>query len=165
MYNYRALFAVIGLVSLLFLGTCFSTCVSLATERVVTVTITEKNRVHYSKSSYWLLFAEDDDGNLYELTNTDHLVWYFKTNSSSIQNQLKQGKKYELLVGGPRITWLSWYPNILSVNREVPTSNQNILNTQVPSQPAKQRLLNWALRNEDDPDNSEAAEYILSQLE
>lgn len=52
------------------------------------------------------------DNGVFENTDT---FFYFKWNSSDVQNSLKQGQKVKIHYYGWRIPFFSWYPNIVSV--------------------------------------------------
>ena len=79
-----------------------------------TVTITDKERVVESDSSYYLVFTEDENGNTFVFENTDN--WLRKKfDSSNIQGELKIGCTYELTVVGYRVPFWSMYQNIIKV--------------------------------------------------
>lgn len=84
-------------------------------ERVYGVEITDKERIVKSESSYYLVFT---DKGVYQ--NTDSL-WYFKFDSSDVQNEMVVGSVCDMTVYWYRVPFLSWYQNILEVNCKEPT--------------------------------------------
>lgn len=79
-----------------------------------TITVTDKERVNTSKSSKYLVFGDDEDGNSLVFENTDCL-FRGKWNSSNIQGKMKEGNKYKITVVGLRIPFFSEYQNIIQV--------------------------------------------------
>lgn len=77
-----------------------------------TATITDKERVVQDDSSYYLIFAEEDNGNLIVFKNEDTFV-RGKFNSSDVYGMLKEGSKYDFTVVGYRIPLFSLYENII----------------------------------------------------
>jgi len=86
-----------------------SPIIAYGTKSTVQFVVSDKERVMTSESSKYLVFT---DGEVYE--NTDSL-WYFKFNSSDVYGSLHEGQKYEAVVYGFRVPFLSWYKNIVSV--------------------------------------------------
>lgn len=81
-----------------------------STETVI-VTITDKERVVSDNESKYLIFTEN-----LVMKNTDS--WLFlKFNSSDIYGKLKIGETYKIKKAGWRNKFLSWYPNIISVEK------------------------------------------------
>lgn len=78
------------------------------------VTITEKERVANSESSKYLIYAEDEQGELVVFENTDNL-FRFKFDSSNIYGELKVGHTYKMTVVGYRVPFLSMYQNIIDI--------------------------------------------------
>ncbi len=81
------------------------------------VTVTDKERVIKEDSSKYLVFTEDEQGNVLVFENTDNM-WRGKFDSSNMQGQLKEGNKYTLTVVGYRVPLLSMYQNIIKVESE-----------------------------------------------
>ena len=78
------------------------------------VTVTDKERVVCGESSSYLVFTEDEQGNVMVFENTDNLLrWKF--DSSNIQGQLKAGNTYRITVVGYRVPILSMYQNIIEI--------------------------------------------------
>lgn len=79
--------------------------------RDVTITVTDKEVKNSKDSSKYLIFGEDEDGNVstYEITDS----WLKgRFNSSDVYAAIKEGNTYTFTVGGSRNEFLSWYPNI-----------------------------------------------------
>lgn len=88
-----------------------------------TVTVTDKDRITESSkdsdgnshtSSKYLVFADDENGNSLVFENTDCFI-RLKFNSSNLQGKLKEGHTYKVAVIGYRVSFLSWYQNIIKV--------------------------------------------------
>lgn len=79
--------------------------------REVMVTVTEKTVKNGEDSGKYLVFAEDDDGNVQTYEITDSLL-RFRFNSSDVYAAIKPGNRYKFTVGGSRNHFFSWYPNI-----------------------------------------------------
>lgn len=98
-------------VFILFVGFMFVTSFN---DKTYTVTVTDKERVNKIHSSKYLVFCEDENGEVLVFENTDELL-RLKFNSSTVYGTLKQGGKYKLTVVGFRIPFLSMYQNIIKV--------------------------------------------------
>lgn len=79
-----------------------------------TITVTDKERVNDSSSSYYLVFGEDEAGNVLVYKNTDEFL-RGKWDSSTMQAQLEVGETYDVVLVGYRIPFLSMYENILEI--------------------------------------------------
>jgi hypothetical protein len=79
------------------------------------ITVRDKERIAKGENSYYLIFAEDSDGNLYEFRIED-IIWRGFFKSSSLYNQFEVGKTYEINVVGYRVGFLSEYENILKAD-------------------------------------------------
>lgn len=90
------------------------TFVTSFNDKTYTVTVTDKERVNKSDSSKYLVFCEDENGEVLVFENTDELL-RLKFNSSTVQGTIKQGGKYKLTVVGFRVPFLSMYQNIIKV--------------------------------------------------
>lgn len=101
---------------LIIIGILISVCTTF-NDTTYTVTVTDKERINDAKSSYYLIFCEDDDGNYYEFKNSDQL-FRGKVDSSSYYNKIKIGHRYEFTVVGIRIPLFSKYQNIINM-REI----------------------------------------------
>ncbi|MFC7582480.1 hypothetical protein ACFQYP_00725 [Nonomuraea antimicrobica] len=87
----------------------------LATARVETITVADRERVCDSSTSCRYL-VWDRDGDVYE--NTD--AWLsLKFSSSTLYGELKEGHTYRVRVNGWRVPVTSSYPNILSIESEI----------------------------------------------
>lgn len=78
------------------------------------VTVTDKERVIKEDTSKYLVFTEDEQGNVLVFENTDN-IFRGKFDSSNMQGQLKEGNKYTITVVGFRVPILSMYQNIIKV--------------------------------------------------
>jgi hypothetical protein len=77
-------------------------------ESEIVITVKDKERVVYSKSSQYLIWTENE-----VFRNTDTLMkWKF--NSSDLQGKLEKGKTYRCKVYGWRINIFSKYRNLIS---------------------------------------------------
>lgn len=79
-----------------------------------TITVTDKERVNKEEESKYLIFGEDENGNIYVFENTDSLL-RLKFNSSDIYAKIKEGETYTFTVIGLRIPIFSEYENIIEV--------------------------------------------------
>lgn len=98
-------------VCILFVGYMLATSFN---DKTYTVKVTDKERVNKSDSSKYLVFCEDENGEVLVFENTDELL-RLKFNSSTVQGTIKQGGKYKLTVVGFRVPFLSMYQNIIKV--------------------------------------------------
>ena len=82
------------------------------------VTVTDKDRIVSgsgdSTKSKYLVFADDENGESMVFENTDTLL-RMKWDSSNIQGALKEGHTYNITVVGFRLSFMSMYENILSI--------------------------------------------------
>lgn len=81
-----------------------------------TFTVTDKERVNDSSSSYYIVFGEDKAGNVVVYKNTDEFL-RGKWDSSTMQAELEIGETYDVVLVGYRIPFLSMYENILEIER------------------------------------------------
>ena len=83
-----------------------------------TITVTDKERIYTgsggNSSSKYLVFGDDQNGNSLVFENTDCFI-RGKWDSSNIQGQLKVGNTYKITVIGYRVSFLSWYQNIIKI--------------------------------------------------
>ncbi len=85
-----------------------------AHESTYIITITDKERIAEGSNSKYLVFGNDDNGNVLVFENTD-TFWRFKWNSSNIQGELILGNRYQITVVGFRVPLFSMYENIIAV--------------------------------------------------
>lgn len=85
-----------------------------------TITVTDKERITESGSSRYLIFGEDENGDIKVFENTDIFI-RGKWNSSDIYGNLKVGNTYNIVVVGYRVPFFSWYQNIVSY-KEIKTT-------------------------------------------
>lgn len=102
---------VVFLCAFLILFTLFRPINKVCNIREVTVTVTEKTVKNGEDSGKYLVFAEDDEGNVQTYEITDSLL-RFRFNSSDVYAAIKPGNKYKFTIGGSRNHFFSWYPNI-----------------------------------------------------
>jgi hypothetical protein len=83
------------------------------TAEIITIQIENKERISTgsgdSLDHKYLVFCKDET-----FENTDSL-YMLKWSSSDLQNDLKDGQEYQVLVYGWRIPFLSWYRNIVEI--------------------------------------------------
>ena len=83
-------------------------------------TVTDKERITKTVDgqvdSYYLIFCKDQEGNYYEFKNADNIL-RLKFKSSTVYNQLEVGQRYRFTVVGLRIGFLSWYENIIKIEK------------------------------------------------
>lgn len=86
-----------------------------------TITVTDKERVNDSSSSYYLVFGKDECGNVVVYENSDEIL-RGKWDSSTLQAVLEIGETYNVVLVGYRIPFWSMYENILEIEKV--TSNE-----------------------------------------
>lgn len=75
--------------------------------REETIVVTDK----MVKDDVYLIYSEDTT---YEITDS----WlYPRFNSSDLYGKIQVGESYNIIVGGSRIPFLSWYPNIYRADK------------------------------------------------
>lgn len=79
------------------------------TQEKMICTVENKERINTKESSKYVIFCEEE-----VIQNTDELL-VFKFNSSDFYKNLKIGNKYNLLVYGWRIPFLSTYRNVIKI--------------------------------------------------
>lgn len=79
--------------------------------REVTATVTEKAVKNDGESGLYLIYTEDENGNIntYEISDS---LFRMRFDSSDVYAAIKPGNTYKFKIGGSRIKFLSWYPNI-----------------------------------------------------
>ena len=87
-------------------------------DHTYTVTVNDKDRIYNTnyKSSYYLIYCQDDQGNYYEFKDEDNIL-RLKVRSSTMYNQIEVGSKYKFTVVGFRIGILSSYENIIKMEK------------------------------------------------
>lgn len=85
-------------------------------DKEYTITVTEKDRIVKSKSSYYLIWGHDENGTEYVFKNDDNFL-RLKFNSSDIYGKLKVGESYKITVVGLRIQIFSMYKNIIKYEK------------------------------------------------
>lgn len=81
-----------------------------------TITVTDKERVNDSSSSYYLVFGKDEYGNVVVYENSDEIL-RGKWDSSTLQAGLEIGETYNVVLVGYRIPFWSMYENILEIEK------------------------------------------------
>lgn len=107
------------LIVLIAIAIIASICVSCAAnfnDTTYEVTVTNKENINRGDNGYYLIYCEDNAGNYYEFKNVDTLI-RGKFDSSRIYNQIKVGERYRFTVVGFRFPLLSWYQNIVKVEK------------------------------------------------
>lgn len=93
-------------------GTAAYVPLAVFNDHTKTVTITEKERVVRGDSSQFMVWGEDQYGEVHAFRNTD--IWMRgKFDSADVQGNLREGETYELTLIGHRVRILSWFPNII----------------------------------------------------
>lgn len=80
------------------------------------ITVTDKERVNDSGSSYYLVFGKDEYGNVVVYENSDEIL-RGKWDSSTLQAGLEIGETYNVVLVGYRIPFWSMYENILEIEK------------------------------------------------
>lgn len=107
-----AIYGIGILICVITLGLCiFRPFNKVANRREVTVTVTDKVVKNSNSDSKYLVFTEDNEGNIatYEITDS---LFAVRFDSSDTYAAIKVGKTYRFEIGGSRNRLLSWYPNI-----------------------------------------------------
>ncbi|MBC5675588.1 hypothetical protein H8S76_25485 [Blautia sp. NSJ-34] len=85
----------------------------VSNKREATAVVTDKVVKNSSDQGRYLIFTEDEDGNINTYEITDSLL-AGRFDSSDLYASIKVGGKYRFEIGGSRNQVLSWYPNIYS---------------------------------------------------
>lgn len=84
-----------------------------ANRYTITAVVTDKAVKNYDDNGLYLIYTKDSDGTILVMEIEDNIfVGHF--NSSDIYAEIKTGKTYTFDVGGSRVPFFSWYPNIYS---------------------------------------------------
>ena len=86
--------------------------------RTVTVTVTDKGiqKNSSSGSDEYLIYCKTVGGEVLVLRNEDSLLCG-KFNSSDVYAQIQVEAKYKFRICGPRVPFLSMYPNIIGLEK------------------------------------------------
>ena len=83
----------------------------IGSPRVITATVTDKGIKAEGQSSTYLIYTRDDADNIEVMMVKDNL-FAGRFDASDDYAAIEVGKKYRFTVRGPRMRFLSWYPNI-----------------------------------------------------
>lgn len=112
----RAIFLVIVVVIVICAG--LASCAESwrkGTERREEIgTVTDKGTKRSGKEDKYLVYTKDENGESQVFEVTDNLL-AGRFNSSDVYAEIEVGKTYKFTVGGSRNTFMSWYPNIYSL--------------------------------------------------
>ena len=84
--------------------------------RYVHAEVTDKTVKNYDDKGKYLIFTEDENGNVQVYAVEDSFV-QFRFNSSDEYAKIKVGETYTFKVVGSRIPFLSEYPNIVDIQK------------------------------------------------
>ena len=98
-------------------GVCFLINRFDFNDHTYTATITDKNRIYTKGFSYYLVYTEDENGDVLVLKDKDTL-FRWKFDSSDVYANLKVGDTYKFDVVGYRIKPLSCYENIIKYEKK-----------------------------------------------
>lgn len=79
-----------------------------------TVTVIGKKHIVNHPHNEYLVHCNDENGNLLTVKNVNS-YYRMKYNSIELQEQLKEGKTYKLIVVGYRVPKLDMYENIIKI--------------------------------------------------
>lgn len=96
------------IIAICILGCLFSgPALVYSSEQTIDVVVNKTERVRSGQSDTYLVFTENET-----FQNSDSLL-YGKFNSSDFHGRLKDGQKYRLTIVGWRVSFLSWYRNVV----------------------------------------------------
>ena len=84
-----------------------------ANRYTITATVTDKAVKNYDDNGRYLIYTKDSDGTILVMEIEDN-IFVRQFNSSDIYAEIETGKTYTFDVGGSRVPFFSWYPNIYS---------------------------------------------------
>lgn len=84
-----------------------------ANRYTITAVVTDKAVKNYDDNGLYLIYTKDSDGTILVMEIEDN-IFVGQFNSSDIYAEIKTGKTYTFDVGGSRVPFFSWYPNIYS---------------------------------------------------
>lgn len=83
----------------------------------ITATVKDKSTKRGGDKDKYLIYCKDNAGRTQVFEITDSFL-AMRFNSSDLYAEIEVGKKYIFDVGGNRVPFMSWYPNIYSA-REI----------------------------------------------
>ena len=84
-----------------------------ANRYTITAVVTDKAVKNYDDNGLYLIYTKDSDGTILVMEIKDN-IFVGQFNSSDIYAKIETGKTYTFDVGGSRVPFFSWYPNIYS---------------------------------------------------
>ncbi len=84
-----------------------------ANRYTITAVVTDKAVKNYDDNGLYLIYTKDSDGTILVMEIEDN-IFVGQFNSSDIYAKIETGKIYTFDVGGSRVPFFSWYPNIYS---------------------------------------------------
>lgn len=84
-----------------------------ANRYTITAVVTDKAVKNYDDNGLYLIYTKDSDGTILVMEIEDN-IFVGQFNSSDIYAKIETGKTYTFNVGGSRVPFFSWYPNIYS---------------------------------------------------
>lgn len=88
-----------------------------ANRYTITATVTDKAVKNYDDNGLYLIYTKDSDGTILVMEIEDN-IFVGQFNSSDIYAKIETGKTYTFDVGGSRVPFFSWYPNIYSTTEQ-----------------------------------------------
>lgn len=107
------IFLIVGVV---IIGSVVALASTSFNDHTYTITVSDKERVYYKSTSKYIIYTKTNNSDERVFEDTDNLL-RFKFNSSDIYAQLEKGKTYKVDVVGYRIPFVSWYENIIKIER------------------------------------------------
>lgn len=84
-----------------------------ANRYTITAVVTDKAVKNYDDNGLYLIYTKDSDGTILVMEIEDN-IFVGQFDSSDIYAKIETGKTYTFDVGGSRVPFFSWYPNIYS---------------------------------------------------
>ena len=78
--------------------------------------VTDKQVKRSAEKDKYLIFTEEPDGDVRVFENTDSLLEW-KWDSSNLYGKIRIGETYRIKTYGWRVPFLSWYENIVDVEK------------------------------------------------
>lgn len=88
-----------------------------ANRYTITAVVTDKAVKNYDDNGLYLIYTKDSDGTILVMEIEDN-IFVGQFNSSDIYAKIETGKTYTFNVGGSRVPFFSWYPNIYSATEQ-----------------------------------------------
>lgn len=104
------------LIAIVIIAAICVSCAANFNDTTYEVTVTNKENINRGNNGYYLVYCEDDSGNYYEFKNEDTLI-RGKVDSSRYYNKIEVGERYRFKVVGFRFPLLSWYQNIIEMEK------------------------------------------------